>query len=254
MILLLGGTSDAAPIALRLAEAGYRVLVSQATDVPLEMPVHGNIETRSGPLNERGLAELIDRYGVRAIIDAAHPYAVTVHTVAVQVAAQRGIPCLCFVRPAAVQPAAPGVEIVADHAAAAEAAFRHGRPVLLTTGTRNLLPYVAQARRTGLKLSVRVLDHPQSLIACRQAGIAAEEVIAGRGPFSVDDNRRHIRACSAGVLVTKDSGAAGGTTEKLQASRAEGCDVIVVARPPAGNWQGFDEVDTLLSALAESIT
>ncbi len=35
MILLLGGTSDAAPLARQLAQAGYRVLVSQATDTPL---------------------------------------------------------------------------------------------------------------------------------------------------------------------------------------------------------------------------
>jgi precorrin-6A/cobalt-precorrin-6A reductase len=218
------------------------------------MPVHGNIQTRNGPLDEHGLAELVDRYGVRAIVDAAHPYAIAVHAAAGLVAGQRGIPCLCFVRPAAVQSAAPGVEIVADHAAAAASAFRRGRPVLLTTGTRNLLPYVEQARRTGLKLTIRVLDHPQSLVACLQAGIAAEEVIAGRGPFSVDDNRRHIRACGAGVLVTKDSGAAGGTTEKLRAARAEGCKVIVVARPAVGNRQDFSEIDALLNALAESIT
>ena len=96
---------------------------------------------------------------------------------------------------------------------------------------------------TGLSLMVRVLDHPQSLDACRRAGIRPEKVIAGRGPFSVDDNRRHIRACGAGVLVTKDSGAAGGTAEKLQAARAEGCDVVVIARPALGNRQGFTEVE-----------
>lgn len=83
MILLLGGTSDAQPIALCLAEAGYRVLVSQATDVPLETPLHGNIEARCGPLDECGLAALVDRRAVRAIVDAAHPYAVAAHAAAV---------------------------------------------------------------------------------------------------------------------------------------------------------------------------
>ena len=253
MILLLGGTSDAPPIALCLAEAGYRVLVSQATDVPLETPLHRNIEARSGPLDERSLTELVDNQGVRAIVDATHPYAVAAHAAAGRVADQKGIPCLRFLRPAAVAEAAPGVELVADHAAAAVAAFRRGRPVLLTTGTRNLRPYVEQARRTGLKLVVRVLDHAQSLNACRQAGIRPEEVIAGRGPFSVDDNRRHVRACGAGVLVTKDSGAAGGTAEKLQAAQTEGCDVIVIARPALGNRQGFTEIDAILTALAHAL-
>ncbi len=254
MILLLGGTSNARPIAMRLAEAGYRVLVSQATDVPLEMPRHGNLEARCGPLDERGLAELVDRRAIRAIVDAAHPYAVAVHAAADRVAAAKGIPCLRFLRPAAVEAAVPGVELVADHAAAADAAFRRGQPVLLTTGTRNLVPYVKQAHRTGLNLMVRVLDHPDSLDACRRAGIRPEQVIAGRGPFSVEDNRRHIRACAAGALVTKDSGTAGGTAEKLQAARAEGCDVIVIARPALGNRQGFTDVDALLTALVQALT
>ncbi len=251
MILLLGGTSDAPPIALRLAEAGYRVLVSQATDVPLEAPRHGNIETRYGPLDERGLAELVDRHAIRAIVDATHPYAVAVHAAASRVADEKDIPYLRFLRPAAIEAAAPGVELVADHAAAAVAAFRRGRPVLLTTGTRNLGPYIEQARLTGLPFMVRVLDHPESLDVCRRAGIRPEQVIAGRGPFSVEDNRRHIRAFAAGVLVTKDSGTAGGTAEKLEAAWAEGCDVIVVARPALGNRQGFTEVDALLTALAQ---
>ena len=252
MILLLGGTSDSRPLAEGLAEAGYRVLVSQATNVPLETPLHGNIETRRGPLDETSLAELVERASVRAIVDAAHPYAVAVHATASRVADDKGIPCLRFCRPAAVAADAAGVEFVADHAAAAAAAFRYGRPVLLTTGTRNLAPYVDEARRTGLRLAVRVLDHPQSLDACRQAGIGLDQVIAGRGPFSADDNRGHIRAYGAGVLVTKDSGAAGGTVEKLQAARAEGCGVIVIARPAVGNRPSFSEVGALLTALARA--
>ena len=143
--------------------------------------------------------------------------------------------------------------MAADHAAAAAAAFRRGRPVLLTTGTRNLVPYIVEARRTGLRLTARVLDHPQSLDACRQAGLGPGEVIAGRGPFSVAENRRHIRACQAGVVVTKDSGAAGGTAEKLQAARAEGCDVIVVVRPALEPRQGVSGVNELLSALAREV-
>jgi precorrin-6x reductase len=100
---------------------------------------------------------------------------------------------------------------------------------------------------------VRVLDHPQSLDACCQAGLRPEEVIAGRGPFSVDDNRRHLCAFAAGVLVTKDSGTAGGTVEKLAAARAEGCHVIVIARPALGSRQGFTDLDGLLTALAQVV-
>jgi precorrin-6A/cobalt-precorrin-6A reductase len=249
LILLLGGTSDAAPIASRLVREGYRVLVSRATDIPLETGAHPDIESRSGPLDERGLAELIDRRGIRAIVDATHPYAVVIHAAASQAAAEKGIPYLHFVRPAAVDAITPGVEFALDHAAAAVAAFRRGRPVLLTTGTRNLAPYVEQARRAGIHVFARVLDLPQSRVACQRAGIPADHVLLGRGPFSVEDNRRHIRAFGIGVLVTKDSGAAGGTAEKIEAARAEGCDVIVISRPAIEHKKNFDDIDTLIAAL-----
>ena len=59
MILLLGGTGVTAEIALGLARGGYRVLVSRATDVPLDVGQHAGIESRWGELDDRGLAELI---------------------------------------------------------------------------------------------------------------------------------------------------------------------------------------------------
>ena len=253
MILLLGGTSDTPPIALRLAENGYRVLVSRATDVPLETGCHPNIESRSGQLDEHSLGELVDRRGIRAIVDASHPYAVAIRAAASRVAKNKGLPYLCFVRPAAVEPTAPGVEFVPDHAAAAVAAFGRGRPVLLTTGTRNLAPYAEQARRTELPLVARVLDRPQSLDACLRAGIPREHILVGRGPFSVEDNRRHLRAFGIGVLVTKDSGAAGGVAEKLQAAQAENCHVVVVTRPAIGNHKAIADVDRLIEALAAAL-
>lgn len=40
MILLLGGTSDTAPIARGLAAVGLPVLVSTATDIDLDVGVH----------------------------------------------------------------------------------------------------------------------------------------------------------------------------------------------------------------------
>ncbi len=253
MILLLGGTSDTPPLARRLAENGYRVLVSQATDVPLETGCHPNVENRAGRLDEHSLGELVAQRGVRAIVDATHPYAVQIRAVASRVAADKGIPYLCFIRPAAVDPSTPGVEIVPDHPAAAKAAFGHGRPVLLTTGTRNLGPYVERARAAQLPLVVRALDHPQSLAACLRAGILREQILLGRGPFSVADNCRHIRSFGIGVLVTKDSGVAGGVTEKLQAARAENCQVVVVARPAIGDQPVFFDLNALVAALADRL-
>ena len=218
MILLLGGTSDAWPIAWQLAEAGHVCWLPRRATCRW-ISAHPNIESRAGRLDQQRLAALIDARGIRAIVDATHPYATAIHAAARRVAAEKGIRCFCFVRPAVVEADTPGVEFAADHATAAVAAFRRGRPVLLTTGTKHLTPYVAESRRTGLPLVVRALDAPASLEACRRAAVALEQIIAGRGPFSVEANRQQLRAFKIGVLVMKDSGAAGGAAKSCKRPR-----------------------------------
>ena len=114
-------------------------------------------------------------------------------------------------------------------------AFSFAKPVLLTTGSNNLSPYVEQATRTGLLLVARVLPREDSISACLRAGLPRERIITGKGPFTVEANREHIRRFNIGVLVTKDSGAAGGVPEKLRAARLESCQVVVVQRRVEGD-------------------
>lgn len=278
LILLIGGTSETAPLAAALAAAGYAVLVSTATAAPLALAGHPGIRRRIGRLDAAGLAALARDEGIGAIVDAAHPYAVAAHAAAAAAAEGLGIPCLAFRRPAALtaapvhrpagdavpsgeqsppppdrpawarrsagpaaaagsEPAAgafpelPPIQFAADHGEAARLACASGRPVLLTTGSRNLAPYVAEAHRTGVPLAARVLDAPESLAACREAGIPPERVIAARGPFGLAENLSAIDRFGIGVLVTKESGLAGGLSAKLAAAAAAGCLVVLVRRP-----------------------
>jgi precorrin-6A/cobalt-precorrin-6A reductase len=294
MILLIGGTSETAPLASGLAEAGYEVLVSTATDALLEIGDHSRISRRAGRLDAEGLIAIGREKGIRAIVDAAHPYAVTIHA-AVQVAAQHlGIPCLVFRRLAVLTPgsvprpetvsadgATPGptgglaaspaenpigsntgnretqenpVRFAADHAEAAEMAFAEGRPVFVTTGSRNLAPYAEAARRTGVPLAIRILDSPESLAACRATGIPEDRIIMGRGPFSLEENLTAIRRFDIGVIVTKESGRAGGIEAKFAAAHQANCRLIVLRRPEtSSNYPAFDRPAALIAALLDLI-
>ena len=236
MIQLLGGTSQLSAIATALAEAGVVVLVSTATNEPLELAPHPNIERRSGRLDESAMVAMIAAKGIRAIVDATHPYATAAHATAAQAARQAGIPCLSFVRQGGIVPQ-EGVHFAPDHELAAALAFSFGKPVLLTTGANHLTPYAQEAARSGLRLVARVLPRAESIEACHQAGIAEDNIIAARGPFSLEQNLQQIRRYGIGVLVTKDSGPAGGVEAKLEAARQERCQVVVVARPapPSGH-------------------
>jgi len=316
MILLIGGTSETAPLASGLAEAGYAVLVSMATAAPLAIGVHPRISRRAGRLDEEEMVALGKEKGIRAIVDAAHPYAVAAHAAAQNAAQRLGIPCVVFRRPEALtpesgrrpdavstegatsvldknSPASPAdkasipsidapfkvaghrlappaesppddaghsettespVRFAADHTEAAEMAFAEGRPVLLTTGSRNLAPYADAARRTGVLLAVRILDAPESPAACRAAGIPEDRIIAGRGPFSVQENLAAIRRFDIGVIVTKESGRVGGFDAKLAAAQQANCRLIVLRRPdtPTAN-PAFDHPTALIAALQDLV-
>ncbi|NQT21388.1 MAG: precorrin-6A reductase [Planctomycetes bacterium] len=244
MILLLGGTSETAPLAASLAHAGYEVLVSTATDIPLRLPTDGNIRRRSGPLGLEQMSSLFRRERVEAVVDATHPYAVEATTTAQSACRGAAIPYLCFVRPPSITPES-FVHLAPDHERAAGLACSFGRPVLLTIGTRNLDPYVREARAAACDVFARVLADDRSIEACKKAGIAGSRILAGRGPFSVEENRKAIRAHDIGIVVTKDSGEAGGAPAKIEAARHEGCEVVVIERPqvyPADACHSAEEV------------
>lgn len=247
-ILLIGGTSETAPLALQLAAKGYDVLVSTATDAALEVGDHPAIWRRCGRLNQEQFAALIEEQQIAAVIDASHPYADELHRVARRVAQATNRPYLRYQRRGLLD-GEDGWIAASDHQQAAIIACAVGKPILLTTGSRHLAPYVAEAAHAQVPLFARVLDHAESIAACDSAGLPPSGRIFGRGPFSLEHNRALIRRHQIGVLVTKDSGQAGGVLEKLQAARQENCLLVVVERPPQADDNVFEQMDYLVAAL-----
>ncbi len=250
MILLLGGTSETAPLAAALAAAGYAVVVSTATEAALLLPEHPLVSRRCGRLDAAGMAALIRDAGAAALVDATHPYATEAQANARAAARAAGVPYLRWQRPETNLAEADGVIIADGHAEAARLAFSFCRPVLLTVGSRHLTPYVQESQRTRLDVFARVLPLPESLTACRLAGLPETAIIAARGPFSVEENRATIRKIAAGAIVTKDSGIEGGVPAKTEAARFEQCRVVVIRRPVETTTNTFRSVKELLRTLA----
>lgn len=248
MILLIGGTSETAQLASALAEAGFKVLISTATDIRLDVGVHPHLSRRTGLLDQEEIVKIVAERGIRTIVDASHPYAASIRATARQAASTANIPYMNWVRPSALEKS-ERVVVSDNHYLAAQTACSFGVPVLLTTGSRNLVPYVVEAERNKVDLVVRVLAHPDSLAACRRAGVKSERTVAGRGPFSLDQNLKVLKKFNIGVLVTKDSGVAGGVPEKLEAARIHNCRVVVVRRPTDFSDKNFSNVKELVAAI-----
>jgi len=243
MILLLGGTSETVQIAQALVKHGYEVLLSTATTLQLRGQLPEGVRIRSGMLDEQGIVNLIRAEKITAVVDATHPYAEQASLNAYKACQAAGVRYLAYERPCAIT---GPVHRVPDHQAAALQAFSFGKPVFLTIGVRNIAPYVAEARRLGIPLKARVLDHPDSVAACHAAGFGDPEILCANGPFTVEENRSQMQGF--GVLVTKDSGEAGGVETKVEAARVSGCEVVVIERPKRP-VKGYDSVEKLIHIL-----
>jgi precorrin-6A/cobalt-precorrin-6A reductase len=250
VILLLGGTSETAPLALALARAGRKVLVSTATEAALALPPHPLVSRRCGRLDAAGLLALLRDAGAMGVVDATHPYAVEAQANANEAARAAGVPYVRWGREATDAAALRDAIVAGGHDEAARAAFAFGCDVLLTIGSRHLAPYVAEARRSGRRVVARVLPLAESLEDCRGAGLPDSAILAARGPFSVEQNRQAIRNAAAGVVVTKDGGVAGGVPEKVEAARLEDCRLVVVRRPASGADLAVHTMEDLIRMLA----
>jgi precorrin-6A/cobalt-precorrin-6A reductase len=230
MILVLAGTGEGRLTARLLEEAGYEVLATAATGYGgrlLRESIKGKISSR--PLDLDLMMEMIAMEKVSLLIDATHPFAVEASSNACQACRQQGIPYLRLERKSCSKELGGGVIWARDIKEAAEKAKKSTGVIFLTTGSTHLRKYVSLLGAK--RLVVRVLPLPESLQTCLELGIAPQNIIAMQGPLGVELNRAMFRQYRAAVMVTKESGVAGGTKEKVEAARGLGIPAIVIARP-----------------------
>lgn len=249
MILVLAGTQDGREIAAGLREAGYEVIASVVSEYGRELVAQSGVPVQAAAMDEQELQQFVVRSGIRLMIDATHPYAVNVSRNARQVAANLHIPCLRYERPDSALPIYAKLVLAPDMQRAAEMAVGLGKTVFLTTGSHSLPLFRAAAAGRDCRLIARVLPQPEVIADCIANGFSPADIIAAQGPFSQELNRELFRAYGADVMVTKNSGAIGGTDAKIAAAIELGLIIVVVQRPAALQQQVFESLPALLEYL-----
>jgi precorrin-6A/cobalt-precorrin-6A reductase len=238
MILLLSGTSEGRLLGTRLRAEGLPFIASVTTPEARQLfvtidPAPEILVTR---FSADALAMLLRERQVGAILDATHPFAQHISQTAIRAAAQEHIAYVRYERPSTPL-AAPtrerdcGAILPApDLETAAQLCLERGSRVFLTTGTKTL-PMFRQVM-TRKWVMARILPTLASLSQALQVGLPPAQILALRGPFSEELERALLREYRIDLLVTKDSGAAGGLDTKLQAATALHVPAVVVSRPP----------------------
>lgn len=257
MILVLGGTKDGRAVVERLSARGLRVLACAATAYGGELLAGAGAEVISGkPLTREELDGLIRHYKVRAVIDATHPYAVTISAMASELGREKNIPYYRYQRPETNLPDHPLLHFAAGFEEAAERAAELGEVIFLATGSKTMDIFIKAARARGRRVVARVLPAPDVLARCLDLGLTPGDIVAMQGPFSLELNLALLKHYGARVLVTKDSGAAGATEEKVRAAILCGIPAVVVGRPEPvpGALTDMDELLNLLINYESKVT
>ena len=242
-ILLFGGTAEGHTLAARLAQAGHLVTCCVATDYGRDvLEPQPNLTVRMGRMDQRAM-EAQMRKGCDCVVDATHPYATQVSGNIRAAAKAAGLPYERLLRP----PEEAGDVLWADSPErAVEILGTMPGNVLLTTGSKDLAVF-AKLRDYQKRLWVRVLPSLDSLGAALKLGYPASHIICMQGPFSRQMNTATLQSMNGRILVTKDTGKAGGFGEKVQAAQEAGARLLVIRRP-------VDETGLELEALLEKLT
>src|SRR5919109_5177436 len=221
MILLLSGTSEGRVLGARLRAEGLPFVASVTT--PEARRLFAGVDPAPEVLVTRfssdSLAAFLQQRRVSAVLDATHPFAQHISEKAIQAAAQARVPYVRYERPASGFAAESGEIItVPTIEAAATVCLEQGTRIFLTTGAKTLHTFREVIGRK--LLMVRILPTVASLSQALDAGLPPAQILALRGPFSQALERALLRQYRIDLVVTKDSGAAGGLETKLTAAAA----------------------------------
>ena len=261
-LLVFAGTTEGTDFVRKALSQGHAVTVSVATEYgadvlkeklssspELTSPCEKNLFILHGRLSSEEIFSLAPHFD--AIVDATHPYAAEVTRNLVSACETAFVPYYRLLRPSVEIPYAKIHEFDSMESLVRALSQTEGN-VFVSTGSRDLQAYTAvpdYARR----LFVRVLPSTESIEKCRAAGFEPDHIIAMQGTFSAALNKSLFSEYDCHVLVTKESGSAGGFAEKIEAAQSLGMEVFALKPPAETNVSPdnvFSTAEDILSALS----
>lgn len=231
-IVVFAGTSEGRRLVERCAACGKAVVACVATEYGEKLiPMQPGVSVHMGRMDGEEMTAFLRHQRPCVVVDATHPYAREVSGNLRKSCTALDLSYLRLVRASAEGSVTDSrLHWVDDAAAAAALADRLPGNILLTTGSKELSVFAAHIRDFS-RIYARVLSTAETFDNCIKLGFEGKQLICMQGPFSEELNRAMYAHVSARVLVTKESGDAGGFVPKIQAALACGIECIVIRRP-----------------------
>ena len=245
MILVLGGTSDSLEICDRINKyknLPYILSVTTSYGEDLARKYAKNVITVK--LAKEDMINFIEQNNINKIIDATHPYAIEVSKNAIQCATELNIDYIRYERKSLIDSINyENKYIVNSIEDACKIAREKGRNIFIGTGSKNL-PQIVDFI-PDRNLIVRVLPTSDVILSCENLGLNADNIIAMKGPFNQSINEEFYKHYDIDIVITKESGTAGGFLEKVNACEALKIPVVIIAREKINYPIVVNDIDEL---------
>ena len=169
-----------------------------------------------GAMDAEAMKTFISQHDIRLIVDAAHPFASTLHQTIAQVSESLNIPAIRYDR---IYPERdPEITWIDDYSQIP----RDIHSLLATTGVQSiskLKPLEAE----GIRIYYRILERESSMALALKQGASPEQLCYFEDPQDIP--------VEAEAILLKESGLSGGFPEKVEAAKARGMRIIALKRP-----------------------
>jgi precorrin-3B C17-methyltransferase len=244
---VFSGTSDGNALANELAQQGYPVVVSAATEYGGEVAAQhcSGVSVWAGHQGVEAQKQALTQNQAKVIVDATHPYAKLISEQLMGLSKSLDIPYLRFERPSSIGCADEGsVSLSSERCAslrsahptcsldqAPEQAIKLGKRIFLTTGSKDLAGFLQAEGANEREWFVRMTPEPEFIQRAIDLGLPRSHICAMQGPFSKAFNTALWQDLNIDCVVTKDSGDAGGYQAKAAAAEALNIPLLVIKRP-----------------------
>ena len=229
-ILIFGGTTEGRKLAEFCIDNKIYAYVSVATPYGRKLLNSSKfLHILVGRKDEAEIEEFIVKNGIEIVMDATHPYAVEAGRNISAACKKCSVKCVRILREESnlceYGRYFDDIESIIKYLNTSS----YGN-ILITTGSNDLEKFCS-IKNYAERCMVRVLPTQEIMERCKALGFDKESVIAERGPFSEEQNIRHLKKCRAKYLITKESGTVGGFTAKVSATEKCGAQLLIIKRP-----------------------
>ena len=250
MLLIFGGTTEGKQAIQLMNELNQSYHYSTKTKV--DYTTDGLGIYRYGALDAVGLSTYINQHRITEIIDAAHPFATTLHQTIAEVSQSLSIPVYRLERMHTNRQEHSLIHYVDTYADALELLSKRfsGKKLLALSGVQSIPRLNAYWK--AYPTIFRILNRPSSIAIAEKHQFPMSQLILAYPNKELEKEIAIYQEHQIEVILTKESGNSGYLTTKINAALALDIPILILKKPTTPeSFQVVDHLEKLKAKLLQ---